>query len=167
MLLCVGVCVIIYIWVSVISTHLRVSSIGQTTVSVSRRLGRPTDPLFIEQARRFMSVISAVVVQVDDLSSARSGSPALVDLGKRHVTIEDFLPDYFDVITRAVPGVCYDHSKLVTTKSLARWTVHILWTMLTNINVHFSPKQLSLQDTMWKLLFSCTLCSYNVSLYRS
>jgi len=62
-------------------------------------------PLFIEQARRFMSVISAVVVQVDDLSSARSGSPALVDLGRRHVTIEGFLPDYFDVFTRAVTGV--------------------------------------------------------------
>jgi len=57
---------------------------------------------FVLQANRFMRVIAFVVGAVDRLRGGRSGSPALYELGRRHVTIEGFLPDYFDVFTRAV-----------------------------------------------------------------
>ena len=49
-----------------------------------------------------MRVISIVVNAVERLRSGPGGSPALYELGRRHVTIEGFLPDYFDVFTRAV-----------------------------------------------------------------
>jgi len=57
---------------------------------------------FVLQANRFMRVIAIVVNAVDRLRSGHGGSPALYELGRRHVTIEGFLPDYFDVFTRAV-----------------------------------------------------------------
>ena len=59
-------------------------------------------PQFILQANRFMQVIILVVNAVDHLRVGANGSPALYELGRRHVTIEGFLPDYFDVFTRAV-----------------------------------------------------------------
>jgi len=59
-------------------------------------------PQFVQQANRFMRVISIVVNAVERLRSGPGGSPALYELGRRHVTIEGFLPDYFDVFTRAV-----------------------------------------------------------------
>ena len=57
---------------------------------------------FVQQAHRFMRVISVVVGAVDQVRAGPGGSPALYELGRRHVTIEGFLPDYFDVFTRAV-----------------------------------------------------------------
>jgi len=57
---------------------------------------------FVLQAHRFMRVIAAVVTSVDQLRAGRGASPALYELGRRHVNIEGFLPDYFDVFTRAV-----------------------------------------------------------------
>ena len=57
---------------------------------------------FIQQAHRFMHVISVVVNAVDQLRTGTGSSPALYELGRRHVNIEGFLPDYFDVFTRAV-----------------------------------------------------------------
>ena len=59
-------------------------------------------PQFVQQANRFMRVIAIVVNAVERLRSGLGGSPALYELGRRHVTIEGFLPDYFDVFTRAV-----------------------------------------------------------------
>ena len=59
-------------------------------------------PQFVQQANRFMRVIAIVVNAVDRLRNEPGGSPALYELGRRHVTIEGFLPDYFDVFTRAV-----------------------------------------------------------------
>ena len=59
-------------------------------------------PQFVQQANRFMRVIAIVVNAVDRLRNEQGGSPALYELGRRHVTIEGFLPDYFDVFTRAV-----------------------------------------------------------------
>ena len=59
-------------------------------------------PQFVLQAHRFMKVIGIVVHAVDRLRSGRGGSPALYELGRRHVFIEGFLPDYFDAFTRAV-----------------------------------------------------------------
>lgn len=52
-----------------------------------------------------MKVVAAVVCVVDSLSSSKYGSLALVELGRKHVTMEGFLPDYFDVFTRAVMAV--------------------------------------------------------------
>lgn len=60
-------------------------------------------PQFVEQARRFMQVINCVVNGLD-FSKSRSAE-RLVKLGRRHVTIEGFLPDYFDVFTRAIISV--------------------------------------------------------------
>jgi len=60
-------------------------------------------PLFQEQARRFTKVIAAVVEVVDDLSS--ENSPALTELGRKHVTMEGFMGNYFHVFTQAVMSV--------------------------------------------------------------
>jgi len=46
---------------------------------------------FVEQAHRFMRVIGIVVGAVDRLRAGRGGSPALYELGRRHVNIEGFL----------------------------------------------------------------------------
>jgi hemoglobin-like flavoprotein len=62
-------------------------------------------PQFQLQANRFMSVVVGVVESMDSLSSAICGCPGLVELGRKHVTIKGFLPDYFDVFTRAVLSV--------------------------------------------------------------
>ena len=45
-------------------------------------------PQFVQQAQRFMRVIAVVVNSVEHLRSGRGGSPALYELGRRHVTIE-------------------------------------------------------------------------------
>jgi len=52
---------------------------------------------FVLQANRFMRVIAIVVNAVDRLRSGHGGSPALYELGRRHVTIEGFLPDRVDI----------------------------------------------------------------------
>ena len=60
-------------------------------------------PQFLEQTRRFMRVIQSVVDSLDYMRS--HCAPRLIELGRMHVVIEGFLPDYFDVFTRAIIGV--------------------------------------------------------------
>jgi len=74
---------------------------------------------FIQQANRFMRVITIVVGAVDYLRSGPGGSPALYELGRRHVTIEGFLPDYFDVFTRAVIYVWQQELRELFTSEVA------------------------------------------------
>ena len=62
-------------------------------------------PMFVEQARRFIMIIASVVEAVDDLSSGRFGSPALTQLGRKHVKMEGFIGNYFHVFTQAVMSV--------------------------------------------------------------
>jgi hypothetical protein len=62
-------------------------------------------PAFQTQVRRFMRIIVAVVGEVDRLSSARLGSPALVELGRKHVTMEGFMSNYFTVFVQAATSV--------------------------------------------------------------
>lgn len=66
-----------------------------------------------------MSVITGVVKAVDELSSARMGCPALVELGRKHVTIEGFLPDYFDVFIRAITEVWRQELRDACTQEVA------------------------------------------------
>jgi len=74
---------------------------------------------FIQQANRFMRVIAIVVSAVDFLRSGQRSSPALYELGRRHVTIEGFLPDYFDVFTRAVIYVWQQELRELFTSDVA------------------------------------------------
>jgi hypothetical protein len=62
-------------------------------------------PAFQLQVRRFMRIIIEVVAVVDQLSSARLGSPALVELGRKHVTMEGFMSNYFTVFVQAATSV--------------------------------------------------------------
>jgi len=80
---------------------------------------------FVQQANRFMRVIAIVVNTVDYLRCGRGGSPALYELGRRHVTIEGFLPDYFDVFTRAVVYVWQQELRELFTADVAE-----AWRML-------------------------------------
>ena len=47
-------------------------------------------------------IIASVVEAVDSLSSAPYGSPALTELGRKHVTMDGFIGNYFQVFTQAV-----------------------------------------------------------------
>lgn len=59
-------------------------------------------PLFSAHGKRFIRVIACVVERLDSLEECHT---PLINLGVMHLKIKGFLPDYFDVFTRAIIDV--------------------------------------------------------------
>ncbi|ESO05737.1 hypothetical protein HELRODRAFT_171404 [Helobdella robusta] len=74
-------------------------------------------PLFLTHSKRFVKVIGCVVDRLDYLQE--ECAQPLIELGKKHVSIEGFLPDYYDVYIRAIISIWKQELKDVYTNELS------------------------------------------------